>query len=65
MPEGFTDLTPQQQSSFVRSFLLHLADIEDATDWEPVKVEPVDDLKVKVIFSSGKVLHYKDGEWDE
>ena len=65
MPEGFIDLTPQQQSSFVRSFLLHLADIEDATDWEPVKVEPVDDLKVKVIFNSGKVLHYKDGEWAE
>ena len=40
MPEGFTDLTPQQQSSFVRSFLLHLADMEDASDWEPVKVEP-------------------------
>lgn len=65
MPEGFTDLTPQQQSSFVRSFLLHLADVEDVSDFEPVKVEPVDESKVKVFFNSGKVLHYKDGEWDE
>ena len=65
MPEGFTDLTPQQQSSFVRSFLLHLADIDDASDWEPVKVEPVDESKVKVFFNSGKSLHYKDGEWEE
>lgn len=65
MPEGFIDLTPKQQSSFVRSFLLHLADVGDVSDFEPVKVEPVDDLKVKVIFNSGKVLHYKDGEWDE
>ena len=65
MPEGFSTLTPQQQSSFVRSFLLHLADMEDASDWEPVKVEPVDEMKVKVIFNSGKSLYYKDGEWDE
>ena len=65
MPEGYENLTPQQQSSFVRSFLLHLADMDDVSDFEPVKVEPVEEMKVKVFFSNSKTLYYKDGEWDE
>ena len=65
MPEGFSDLTQAQKKSYITSFLYHMSDLEDISDWEPEKVEPVDDLKVKVIFNSGKVLHYKDGERDE
>ena len=65
MPEGFSALTQTQKKSYITSFLYHMSDMEDASDWEPVKVEPVDESKVKVFFNSGKSLHYKDGEWDE
>ena len=65
MPEGFSDLTQAQKKSYITSFLYHMSDLEDISDWEPERVEGIGSDIVKVHFSDNRVYYYKNGAWDE
>lgn len=65
MPEGYEKLTPAQKKSYITSFLIHMSEIEDASDWEPERVEGIGSDIVKVHFGDRKVFYYKNGGWDE
>lgn len=65
MPEGFSALTQAQKKSYITSFLYHMSDLDDVSDWEPERVEGIDGNIVKVHFSGNRTYYYKDGERDE
>ena len=65
MSEGFSALTQAQKKSYITSFLYHMSDLEDISDWEPERVEGIGSDIVKVHFSDNRVYYYKNGAWDE